>query len=1571
MRQKVSNYEIKKRFILYKGHTGWKIKTRIFGSLIIGLSAFTFAENIGTINVHAADATSVETQATGGTPTTVPAGSTTPSKPTVETSNGDAAGKDQSTDSTEDSMVDTNKGDAEQEQPTNYTAEPTKTVQEKESAPEQGQPTLAKPELMRAAAVPNAELTAQPDTTQTVDTAAATADKYPVLSPDKDVNVGVDTTQVELSAKEIANHFTATVENRDGGDNDDDPADNIVKIPIGADGTVKLTSNDPHTYYTSPGNPTSITGHQAAHVSFEHEIDFNHNFSMSGALGIGSKTSGGADSVGFIFAPGDPSKATQGGSGGKLGLQGLDDAFGFVFDEFDNRNDYNDPEVSSGGLFPRYSFSPYVGWRTTGADGKLQKTSDSDWKKTSNLTLNRSQGNTLNEFTLDYTESTKTLTVKLGGQTFTKTISDVSSGYSISVAASTGGSWNDYSARIDDFKYTPKTIPLNVNLVDDADQDALLNKVNVSAVANIGDTISIFSTQEAADRAVKEDHLDPSLVAVIPTDSAGNIYVIDGDKSITDETGTVKHIGGDTTVGDGTYYSYTVKDGDGQNMIVPVRLAYKAVVTPVDSKTGQKIDGLDPVTVVAVAGKPSLVQIPGYTTTKVTLTTPAEGQAVAQDTLAIDQGNTVKDPTTTTADESNPIGHYYTGNGKTVDGHDVVTKATVGTGKSVADDLNKQPLDDPNGNLAVSGQDKDSKPITNTDYYWSSVGNATATDSTDETTPKDSGSVLVPTASTLDYWKGVAADNQTKADKYKKDSQAMYDKFVGITGLTQAQKDDADALLKSVVDIYANVSDKNGKAKTAFENAGTATDATTIYNDGQDGYASLEEVQNLLVKFNDDLGALTTKNDDVKSSLATFKSPDKHYTYGDEIDFPPVSFGEGFGTVTDDQVKGFDNPDYYKYYDTNDTGDKNPIQTPKDVGSYIFKLTDAGRTYLKSLTPDNLQAGLYVSAILTIDPKKVTASVNDATVTYGGDENKQMPAFSGSIDGTAADSSDFEVTDASGKTVSVDKLQVGGNYTISYTQDAQTKLKANKNYDFTDEQGKSTFGTGTLTVEKRKISVTANDHNKTYGTTDDPTLDLTSKSADGLVNGDDISDLNVHLTRAEGENAGEYKITGTGSSDNYDVTVNSGTFTIAKKPVSVNVKSQTITYGDSIPDPTFTYDNSSLVGKDTVDALGVNLTNPTGIKDVGTYQNAITGTANDSGNYAVTINPGILIINPKEVTVKASDIDKTYGNDDPALTLEDPSSVLVGDDKVDALHVKLTREGGDTVKDGGYQITGKQIETGNYEVTVEPGTFTIKKRPVTVTINNPEITYGDDIPTPTFKITNGNLVGNDKNTDLGVKLSDISNIKNVGSYKITGSTSDTGNYAVKIIDGTLKIDQKKVTVTANNAGKTYGNEDPELTLKDPTDVLASGDTVDDLNIKLKRTIGEDQGEYPIKGIIADPTKSSNYDVTVNPGKFSISKKNVTVTIDDSSMTYGDKNIPKPTFKITDGSLVNGDIEGKLGVTLINPTNVKDATDYKITGTTTDTGNYKVEIIDGKLTVNPKAVTVMVDPQTKVYGEKDP
>jgi len=1092
LRREIVDQNVKKNFVLYKGHTGWKIKTRLFGTLLVSLAAIAISEG-GTVVVgHAA----VVPPITDTAPVT---GNPVPEKDVPE--------------STREHLPTTSPVSA----------------------------TSATPESPATPSVP-----ADPRSEKVVDRASANEAKtYPVLTPGQPpINLShTDESAVTIGAGQVKDHFTDTVESFNDSDYDPNPGKDKVTKPISDAGEISLTDNENHDFYDKDKDNDTYNmknyGHQVAHASFEHEIDFNHDFTLKGALGIGTQTTKVADSVGIIFAPGEPIAATKGGTGGNLGLGHLPNAFGFVYDEH-----YNDGSDTTKVVDP--TNQPYFGWRMTDDKGNVQPVTDaSQWKKASDLKLNDRSKNPLNDFVMTYIASSRELTITIGGQTFTRKIKDTATGYAMSIAASTGESHNDYSARIDSFTYAPKTASVTVKVVGTTPVNSPLDPPSASVVANVGDTFAVFSTPEAERRALAAGiGLNPDLVTVLPTDSVGHSYVIDASRA--GATGALHSIAGDQDAAD-AYYTYTVTGDDDQQLTVPVSLTFTAEVTPVDAATGVAIPSLAPVQVVAVAGQPVFVQFPGYTKTRVVLEAPVAGALVAHDRLKIDL-NTSKDAQITTDEVATPITHYYTATGTTVDGKTVNVSASAGTAQTIADALNGQPLTNAGADVASGSQPK----ITGDDYYWAPVGRASGADSTDKAAPQDSKSLLVPTKATLDYWIKQAASNQALANDGQVKAQKIYNGLLAMPSVTTAR-----SLWDAVKQLYQQLSAENAEAKDDLTDAAASTDPAVIVSKSQDGYREIKGVDALLSEFNSDVAKLTK----IQASAVSFKSWQQ--VYGTPLATPEAVFGAAFGvTVTKAQLAGLfaDKGNFY-YVNTQEPAIS---VTPKDVGTYDFKLTAAGQRYLKNLTPDNPDAGLYAAATVTITPAAAEPTIQDATVVYGGNGGR-LPEITGSLGtkvsgaDTVLTPADYEVVDAAGKPVPVNQLQAGGDYTIRFTTQAQKALKADKNYAI------ASFGTAKLRVTRRQITVTAQASGKAYGSAD-PTLRLTSDAGDGLVNGDSLDSLGIVLSREDGEDVGKYaikldrKIT-----PNYTIKFIPGTFTITAANRSVTIDQATMVYGSKLP----------------------------------------------------------------------------------------------------------------------------------------------------------------------------------------------------------------------------------------------------------------------------------------------------------------------------------------------------------------------------------------------------------------------
>jgi outer membrane protein OmpA-like peptidoglycan-associated protein len=211
-----------------------------------------------------------------------------------------------------------------------------------------------------------------------------------------------------------------------------------------------------------------------------------------------------------------------------------------------------------------------------------------------------------------------------------------------------------------------------------------------------------------------------------------------------------------------------------------------------------------------------------------------------------------------------------------------------------------------------------------------------------------------------------------------------------------------------------------------------------------------------------------------------------------------------------------------------------------------------------------------------------------------------------------------------------------------------------------------------------------------------------------------------------------------------------------------------------------------------------------------------------SGNYAITLDDGVLSITPRAIVIDISSLDKIYGDADPSFTWAVTSGSLVGDDTLSGV---LSRVAGENV--GNYAISGVvdgDLANGNYDYTINNGQLTINQRPLVLTADSLMKIYGAEDPALTWRISSGTLVEGD-NLLVNISRADGSN---VGTYAISLNTGGTAtnssvnnNYALTLVDGQLQITPAPLTVTANDV-TSYWDLMPPFTAS--VDGLVNGDT---------------------------------------------------------------------------------------------------------------------------------------------------
>ena len=304
----------------------------------------------------------------------------------------------------------------------------------------------------------------------------------------------------------------------------------------------------------------------------------------------------------------------------------------------------------------------------------------------------------------------------------------------------------------------------------------------------------------------------------------------------------------------------------------------------------------------------------------------------------------------------------------------------------------------------------------------------------------------------------------------------------------------------------------------------------------------------------------------------------------------------------------------------------------------------------------------------------------------------------------------------------------------------------------------------------RQITVKADDAKKTYGDEDPDSFGYTLIAGD-LVG---VNNPTLILSREAGENAGEYTITvsqAQGANPNFDITFESGIFTIEKAKLIVTAEDKTVVYGD--PTPQYTASFTGLRRGDTEDLFAQALRfdcEYTPASDKGEY--AITPKGCESANYAPEYVPGKLTVSPKPIT----EADVTLGE---ALTYS-------GKEQTQTVNVTdgITYEVRDNTATNAGTYTLTVAGTGNYTGEVKCP-WEMKKAPLTIAVPDRIIYLGEAIPTFTYTVSG--LCEADTLTTEPTVLTDA-DAEQAGTYSVTVSGAGAGeNYEITYVDGTLTV----------------------------------------------------------------------------------------------------------------------------------------------------------------------------------------
>lgn len=450
---------------------------------------------------------------------------------------------------------------------------------------------------------------------------------------------------------------------------------------------------------------------------------------------------------------------------------------------------------------------------------------------------------------------------------------------------------------------------------------------------------------------------------------------------------------------------------------------------------------------------------------------------------------------------------------------------------------------------------------------------------------------------------------------------------------------------------------------------------------------------------------------------------------------------------------------------------------------------------------------------------------------------------------------------------------------------------------------------------------------------------------------------------------------------------------------SVTADNQSITYGDALPELTYT----SVVPKGytlvaTTASLG-DYNAETGTRAI-ILSNAWVadgnGTALDAAQLELTVNNGTLTVAKRNITISAKPVTSEYtGSAVDATDSEITSGSLVDGDTVKSVEYTggpVNVGTGTSTPCNAVIVDANGVDvTAYYNITYSAAEVTVNKYSGEVVITAKDATkpYDGSALTASNDVTVSGLLGSDTvdatvsgeatvpGKDGIAKITDYV-IKNAAGEKIND------NYAnIKLVDGKLTVTKRDITVTTGSDSKAY--DKTALTTKADDYSITSGSLVSGQNLTLTLSGTQTEPGSSKNTVKEGSLKISDeqgrdytayYNVTIKEGILEVTGVKVieiSIKATSAKKVYDGTELTANSYDVISGELESGDTlvveysgsitnAGTVANKIVKVT-AKDANGKDVTA------KYKISTQDGTLEITKAPLTVTAKSVEKVYDGK--
>ena len=577
-------------------------------------------------------------------------------------------------------------------------------------------------------------------------------------------------------------------------------------------------------------------------------------------------------------------------------------------------------------------------------------------------------------------------------------------------------------------------------------------------------------------------------------------------------------------------------------------------------------------------------------------------------------------------------------------------------------------------------------------------------------------------------------------------------------------------------------------------------------------------------------------------------------------------------------------------------------------------------------------------------------------------------------DGTPLTDGGFTIN---GELKTGDRLEVtvaGSQTDAGYSNNNITGYKVLRGtLDVTTSYKNITTVPGTLTVNKRSVTMTSGSGSKAYDGKPLTNHEV-AVSEDGFIDGEGASYTVTGSQTDVGSspNTFTYVLHEGTKLGNYSITEKKGMLTVTENLTEIKVKAA---------DATKTYDGTALSRNEYIgtgelvegDKLEVMIAGS--ITDAGSTDNVVTSVkvirngADVTSNYSnISTENGKLTVEKRKVTLTSASDSKEYDG----LPLINHKVAISGDGFVGKEYVTWMVSGRQTDVGSSFNIFSYVLSNGakeaNYDITKVEGKLEVTKNmaAIVVTAGSDSKKYdGNPLTNNTYSTPVLPVEGDKLEVTVEGSITDAGKTDNVVTeVKVMRGTKDvTANYGnISTENGVLEVTARKVTLTSADDSKEYdGTPLTNNTVIESQDGFAKGERADYTVTGSQTFEGKSSNTFTYD--LTPKTKESNYEITKVFGTLEVTNNNaedrvITITAASDSKPYDGTPLTNDTAVVDDKLLAETDtlkytVEGSQ--TTVGSSDNKVVNPSVMNGEIDVTDYYTIQTVDGTLKVTGSIV----------------